>query len=110
MPDFNEKLETIARLRSEARQHEEALYSARVRSQKLKQRLTRAKQQMTIPAPDQQREIAQLRAEMARVNQQLVALREQTREISQALAKIAEQRQIVAHLKQNLTALRNRLE
>src|SRR5581483_5968529 len=109
MPDFNEQLETIARLRSEARQHEEALYDARVRSQKLKQRLTRAKQQMAIPAPDQQNEIAHLRAEMARVNQQLATLREQAGEITQALEKLAEQRRIVAHLKQSLTALRTRL-
>lgn len=110
MPDFNEQLETIARLRSEARQHDEALYGARVRSQKLKQRLARAKQQMTIQAPDQQTEIARLRAEMARVNQQLAALREQAGEVTRALEKIAEQRRIVEHLKQSLTALRNRLE
>jgi len=110
MPDFNEQLQSIARLRSEARQHEEALYGARVQSQKLKQRLTRAKQQMTVPAPDQQQEIAQLRVAMARVNQQLAVLREQARELTQALDKSAAQRRLVEHLKQNLTALQKRLE
>lgn len=110
MPNFNEQLEAIARLRAEARQHEEAQYGARVHAQKLKQRLARAKQQQTLPAPDRDREIAELRAQMARLHEQLATLREHVHEITQTLEKIAEQRRLVAHMKQTLAALRARLE
>lgn len=110
MTDFNEQLEAIARLRAEAREHEETQYGARVRAQKLKQRRARAEQQQTLSAPDRDREISELRAQMARLHEHLAALRDQAREITQALDKIAEQHHIIAHLKRTLAALGARLE
>jgi predicted nucleic acid-binding Zn-ribbon protein len=110
MPDFNEQLETIARLRAEARQHEEALYAARVSLQKVNQRMGRAERQQTIAVADRDREVAEMRAQMAKLAGQLAALREEDREIARQLDQISEQRRLLAHLKQTLAAARNRAE
>jgi hypothetical protein len=104
MPDFNHQLETIARLRAEARAHDIALYDARIGLQKAKQRQGRAKQGQTIPADERDRQVSALRTEMAKLNAQLAALREEARAISRQLEQIAEERHLQEHLNQNLAA------
>jgi hypothetical protein len=57
MPDFTQQLKAIAALRADARRHDEARYDARIRLQKLAQRIARAEQQQTISATNRQEHV-----------------------------------------------------
>lgn len=109
MPNFSEQLAAIAKLRAEARQHEESLYGARVQLRKLQQRRERAGRGQTVPVPERDAEVARLRAQMAQLNALLARLREEEREVSRQLEQITEQERVVARLAQSLIALRNRI-
>ena len=110
MSEFTEQLDAIARLRAEAREHDEAVYAARVRLQQVNQRLGRAARQQTVTAPDRDRDVAGLRASLATLNARLGQLREEAREIGRELDAIDEQQRILQHLQQNLAAARRRAE
>src|SRR5687767_7511821 len=104
MPDFNERLETIARLRSEARQHDESQYGARVALQKTKQRLARAKRQQTISDGARDREVLALRSKMSELSGRLADLREQEREVARELEQLGEHARLLAYLQRRRAA------
>ena len=110
MPDFSEQLDTIARLRAEARRHDEVLYGARVTLRKLKLRLARADRRQTVTAADRDRDVAALREEMAALDARLAGLRGQQQEAVRSLAEIAERRRLLDHLTQSLAAAMRRLQ
>ncbi len=109
MADVSEHLATIARLRAEARVHEDAVHRAGVGLQKARQRLGRAEQRQTIPSDERDRDVSSLRLEMDRLNARLNTLREDARDVASALAAIAEQRRLLQQLERNLVALRKRV-
>src|SRR5260221_6928561 len=110
MSDFTEQLDAIARLRAEAREHDEAVYAARVRLQQVNRRLGRAARQQTVTAPDRDRDVSGLRAELATLNARLGQLREEAREIGRELDAIDEQQRLLAHLQQNIAAAQRRAD
>lgn len=110
MPEFTEQLDAIARLRTEARRHDESLYGARVTLQKLRQRLGRADRQQTVADAGRDRDVAALRDEMAALDARLAELRTQQQQLSRDRAQIDEQRQLLAHLTQSLASTRRRID
>ena len=94
MPDFNEQLDTIARLRAEARQHEEALYDARVASAARPSNSSGARERgQTVPAADRDaRSGASASADGAAQRTARRRCAKKQREIAQQLEEIAEQR------------------
>jgi chromosome segregation ATPase len=108
MPDFNEQLRMISGLREKCRKCDEILYRARVGLHRTTQRLRRAKQRQTIVESDRDRQVANLRVRMARIDASLAALREEAYQVGQWFAQLAEQQRLIEHLQQNLTASRNR--
>ena len=67
MPEFNEQLEHIARLRAQTRQHDDAAYEARIGARRAQQHLARTKRGETIVLEDRQAEVARLRRSGAHV-------------------------------------------
>ena len=110
MPEFNERLQAIARLRAEARQHEESLYAARIGLRKASLRLGRAERKAILPTPDPDRALVELYAQMAQLNARLAALRAEERELARQRSQFREQERVVEHLTRSLTAARNRAE
>jgi predicted nucleic acid-binding Zn-ribbon protein len=110
MSDFQEQLAAIAQLRDQVRQHEEALYTARIRLQNAEQQRSRAERRQTVPSPDRNAEVSRLRAEVTQLNIKLTQLREQDQAISKNLAQIADLRRLVAQLTQNRSTLRARTD
>ncbi|MGI8732066.1 MAG: hypothetical protein ACR2LM_02045 [Pyrinomonadaceae bacterium] len=109
MPEFNEKLELISRLREKCRRCDESLYRARLELYRTNQQLRRADQQPTIVNSDRDREAATLRAKIERLNTRLATLRETARQLAQWFARLAEERRLIEHLQQNLTVTQNRI-
>ena len=109
MPEFNEQIDAIERLRGEARRRGEALYTARVALQKARQRLERAENRLTIPDDNRDSDVSTLREQMAAAEARLAELRAQQREITSALAEIGDQRRLLAHLTERLAAATRRL-
>ena len=109
MPEFNEKLELISRLREKCRQCDESLYRARLELYRTNQQLRRADQQPTVVNPDRDRDAAALRARIERLNTSLAILREEARQLAQWFAQLAEQRRLIEHLQQNLTVTQDRI-
>jgi predicted nucleic acid-binding Zn-ribbon protein len=110
MPDFNEQLDTIARLRAVARRYEESWYGARTALRTVQRRVERANRGQTVTSPDRDSEVARLREQMAHINARLADLREQARKTGEQLAQIYAQAQLVAQLTQNLNVIRSRIE
>ena len=109
MPEFNEKLEMISRLREKCRQCDESLYRARLELYRTNQQLRRADQQPTIVNSDRDQEAATLRAKIERLNSRLARLRETARQLAQWFARLAEERRLIEHLQQNLTVTQDRI-
>jgi predicted nucleic acid-binding Zn-ribbon protein len=109
MAEFNEQLKLISRLREQCRQCDEALYHARLNLRRSNQRLRRAEEKQTVASPDRDREVAALRARVARLNARLAALREESERVAQWFAALTEQRRLVEHLRQNLSSIQNRI-
>src|SRR5688500_3423984 len=110
MPEFNEKLELISRLREKCRQCDENLYHTRLELYRTDQQLRRTEQQPTIVNPDRDRDAAALRARIERLNTRLAVLREEARQLAQWFAQLAEQRRLIEHLQQNLTVIQEQIE
>ncbi len=109
MPEFNEKLELISRLREKCRQCDESLYHLRLELYRTSQQLRRVAQQPTVINPDRDRDAAALRARIERLNTRLAILREEARQLAQWFAQLAEQRRLLEHLQQNLTSTQDRI-
>ena len=109
MPEFDEQLRVISRLREECRQCDETLYRARLGLQRTNQHLRRAEEKQTVGNPDRDREVAALRAQIGRLNARLAALREESERLARWFAALAEQRRLMEHLQQNLTSIQNRI-
>jgi hypothetical protein len=108
MPDFNEQLNIIARLREEWRRSDENFYRARLRLDQSQRSLNRAKQEQTIPDANRDRAIASLRSRIAPLETRLGTLRGRARELQEWFNQLAKQEQAAEHEKSNLTALENR--
>src|SRR5437588_297767 len=100
MPEFNEQLELISRLREECRQCDENLYRTRLGLKRTNQHLRRAEEKQTVGNPDRDREIAALRAQIGRLNARLGALREESEQLARWFVALAEQRRLMEHLQQ----------
>src|SRR5687768_10206086 len=109
MPEFDEQLRLISRLREQCRACDEALYRARLGAKRTNQDLRRAEEKQTVAEPDRDREGAALRAHIGRLNASLAALRTESEQIAQWFAALAEQRRLTEHLQQNLTSIQNRI-
>ena len=110
MPEFNEQLEHIARLRAQTRQHDDAAYEARIGARRAQQHLARAKRGETIVLEDRQAEVARLRTQMAAINEQLAALRARKLALEAELERIRAQRQMLDDLKARRAAALARLQ
>jgi predicted nucleic acid-binding Zn-ribbon protein len=109
MPDFQEQLALISRLRDECRRCDDSLYRARLDLHRTILRLRRAEQSQTVVSLDRDRELAAVRGRIARLDARLSVLRDEERRITKCFADLAEQRQLVEHLQRKLAAMRNRI-
>ena len=106
MADFNEQLDTIAKLREQAQQHEEAVYGARVGLRRAELRLARAERGETVAPAERSEAVAQLRAQMAALNAKLAEMRAEERAITAELEQIRTQQRELDDLKARLAARR----
>jgi hypothetical protein len=109
MAEFDEQLKLISGLREQCRQCDETLYRARLGLLRTNQRLRRAEERQTVDNPERGREVAALRAQIARLNVRLAALREESEQVRRWFAALAEQRRLTEHLQQNLASIQNRI-
>lgn len=109
MAEFHEQLKLISGLREQCRQCDENLYRARLSLLRTNQHLRRAEERQTLVNPERGREVAALRAQIARLNVSLAALREESEQVGRWFAAAAEQRRLTEHLQQNLTSIQNRI-
>src|SRR5262249_47663173 len=96
--------------RDQVRQHEDALYAARIRLSNAEQQRSRAQRRQTVPSADRDAEISRLRADMAQLSIKMNQLRERDQAISQQLARIANLRRMITQLTQRRELLRSRAD
>jgi len=109
MADFHEQVKLISTLRARCRECDEALYRARINLHRTDLDLGRAQQRQTVVDADRDRNIAELRARMERLNASLSLLREEDRQLADWFARLAEQQRLLEHLERNLAACQTRI-
>ena len=108
MPDFDEQIRLIATLRADCRDCDDKLYRANVEKHRVGLTRQRASQRQTVTNEERDRAVAQVRAQMDRLNARIVELREEERQIADWLTRLSEQQKLLDHLQRNLEALRRR--
>lgn len=107
MPDFDQQLSAIARIREACREHEEALYRARLDLARVTRELRRAVQGELVRDEERDGRLADLRQRAAEIQSRLAALGEADRRSDEWFARLAEQERLVTQLEERLRAARD---
>jgi|GEM_PF-554839 len=108
MAEFNEQIRLIASLRADCRECDDKLYRANIEKHRVELTLQRANQQQTVTNEQRDRAVAQVRAQMDRLDARIAELREEERQIADWFIRLSEQQKLLDHLRRNLEALRRR--
>src|SRR6201988_1666298 len=108
MAEFNEQIRLIASLRADCRECDDKLYRANIEKHRVELTLQRANQQQTVTNEQRDRAVAQVRAQMDRLEARIAELREEERQTPDWFIRLSEQQKLLDHLRRNLEALRRR--